>query len=563
MEKIKGIIFDLDDTLFDSTGQNFKKALFSAVTEMKSLGLKHDIDTVVNDLIANVMADPGINKFNYIKEKYALTEDICEAGIKAYYNFQFDKIELFPGAEDLLNELSLRYTTGLITFGNQEVQNRKIEFLGLNKIFKHIIISPEDKYTSFVNMINLLGIKQNRILVVGDRIDSELKVGKKLGMQTVRLLKGKYKGLSPQNSFETPDYVINRIQDLREILSKIEEKENKLASGKKVTLLGGGTGLPTLVEGLKKYTNNINAVVTITDEGRSSGRLRTELNILPPGDIRNNLVALSDSEKLMHDLFQYRFEEGTLKGHSLGNLFLAGMTKITGNFQVAIMEVSRLLNIKGAVFPASLELAQICAELSDNTILQGEQEIVIKGEKLNMTNRKPIKRVFLNPENTTGNFAAVKSIKQADIIVIGPGSLITSVMPNLLIKDIQNAIAESNALKVYVCNIVTQPGQTENFTAFDHVNFIAEYIGTDNIDIAIVNNELPDDNLQEQCAGDNSYVVQNDSSKIRALGINVLEANLIEKTKERAVLWDKLYLLKHNSNKIANLIYDNKLINNV
>jgi uncharacterized cofD-like protein len=330
--------------------------------------------------------------------------------------------------------------------------------------------------------------------------------------------------------------------------------ENKLEKGPNVVVIGGGTGLPTLLEGLKKFTYNLSAIVTITDEGRSSGTLRKELNILPPGDIRNNLIALSDSEKLLHDLFQYRFEEGSLKGHSMGNLLIAALVKITGNYETAIREVSKILNLKGGVYPSSLQDTHICAELEDGTILCNEQEVVVKGDRINKVKRAKVKRMYIDPEDAQANPSAVNRILEADIIIIGPGSLLTSVIPNLLIKGIAEAIKKSKAKKAYVCNIVTQPGQTDGFKASDHIDMIIRYLGKNVLDYVILNKKKPSEDLLQAYAKENSYLVENDIENIKKLCITPIEEDLLEKITEKKILWEKLYLLRHDSDKIAELI---------
>src|SRR5512133_510071 len=221
--------------------------------------------------------------------------------------------------------------------------------------------------------------------------------------------------------------------------------------GPKIVTIGGGTGLSTLLRGIKEYTTNVTAIVTVADDGGSSGRLRRELGVLPPGDFRNCIAALADAEPLMTKLFQYRFSEGSgLDGHSFGNLFIVAMSGVTGNFEQAIRESSRVLAVRGQILPSTLENVTLCAELEDADLVQGESKI--------SESSQPIKRVYLEPEHPAAYPEAMRAILDADMIVVGPGSLYTSILPNLLVKDLLGAIKASRALKVYVCNIATQSG---------------------------------------------------------------------------------------------------------
>jgi uncharacterized cofD-like protein len=556
MSTIRAIIFDLDNTLFDTEGQLTEKQLKKAVQAMIDNGLRCSLDEGLQTLKRMSQEDWGNKKiFADLSQHYNGTTSLDSVGKETYYTFTPEGISLFPGVKDVLERLRQEYMLILVTFGHPETQNLKIANLGLEHFFHKIITTANvNKEESFLDVIDSIGVRQKRILAVGDRIDSELKVANKLGLTTVRVLHGKYQHLVPADDLEKPDYTIHNITELTAVLENIKVTEDKLSKGPAITLLGAGTGVPALIEGLKKYTHNIASIVNIIDAGRSSGILRKELGMPPPGDIRNNIIALSDSEKLLHDLFQYRFEEGSLKGHCFGNLFIAAMTKVTGNFQNAIIEVSKILNIKGSVHPASLEDTQLGAILEDGTVLHGEQEVVVKGEKIKGVKRSPIKEVFLEPADAKGNPSALRHIRDADIIIIGPGSLMSSVLPNIINKDINKALKETKAKIVYVCNIMTQPGQTEGFTASNHVKFLMKYLGAGVIDYMIINNEIPPNKVLKQYEDDNSFMVENDLDEIRRLGIKPIVADLVEDLVERKVLWSKVSLLRHDSNKIAETI---------
>ena len=251
-----------------------------------------------------------------------------------------------------------------------------------------------------------------------------------------------------------------------------------------IVTIGGGTGLSTLLRGIKLEPVKITAIVTAGDDGGSSGRLRTEFNVPAPGDIRNCLVALADSETLLGDLFQYRFdaEGSSLDGHSFGNLFITALAKVSGSFEQAIIESGRVLNIRGAVYPSSTENIVVGAEMADGTVLRGETTIV--------NVRTGINRVFLDPPSAEAYLPAVTAILEADLVVLGPGSLYTSVIPNLLVEGIAHALRHTPAEKVYVCNVATQPGETDGYDVVDHVRGIHRHLGDLPIDRIIVNSNL-------------------------------------------------------------------------
>ena len=255
-----------------------------------------------------------------------------------------------------------------------------------------------------------------------------------------------------------------------------------LRRGPKVVAIGGGTGLSSLLRGLKEYSTNVTAIVTVADDGGSSGRLRRELGILPPGDFRQCIVALADVEPLMAKLFQYRFGEGSgLEGHSFGNLFIVAMTAITGNFERAIRESSRVLAVRGQIFPSTLADLTLCAE-SDDGVVRGESQIPKA--------RKAIKRLFLQPQRPPAYPEAMRAILDADLIVVGPGSLYTSVLPNLLVEDITRAIRASDAVKVYACNVATQEGETDEFGVTDHVEALSRHLGGNVFDYVLANSNF-------------------------------------------------------------------------
>lgn len=308
----------------------------------------------------------------------------------------------------------------------------------------------------------------------------------------------------------------------KELIDIIYEKRF-LAKGPRIVVIGGGTGLSTILAGLKEYTSNISAIVTVADEGGSSGKLREEFGILPPGDIRNCLVSLAEAPQLMRDLFQYRFSEGGgIKGHSFGNLFITAMTQITGSFNAAIKESSEILAIRGKVLPSTLDIVRLQAEYDDGTVCAGEDKIPQLG--------KVIKKIVLIPQNPQPNPEAVKAIKEAELIILGPGSLFTSVLPNLLIGDITSSIVKKNVLKIYICNIMTQKGETQGFTASQHLKRLVEHTSREIINCCIVNSGGLNPDLLKKYAKDNSFPVVVDREEIAKMGIVVFEGNLVNAT---------------------------------
>ena len=301
-------------------------------------------------------------------------------------------------------------------------------------------------------------------------------------------------------------------------------RQQALAAGPNVVAIGGGTGLSTLLRGLKHKTNRITAIVTVTDDGGSSGRLVADKKILPPGDIRNCLVALADAETAMTDLFQHRFEgaSGTLSGHSTGNLRIAAMVDLAGDFDKAVKQISRVLAIKGRVVPVTLDSVRLRAEMEDGSEICGESKIA--------NSRLRIRRIFLDPEDAHPVEDALNAIRTADLIVLGPGSIYTSVIPPLLVPGIAECISESSATKVYVCNVMTQPGESDKFTASDHVRAIEANVGRRVFDYVLVNKATPGQFLLERYAEVGQEYVVPDTDRIRAMGMRPVAANLISET---------------------------------
>lgn len=321
-------------------------------------------------------------------------------------------------------------------------------------------------------------------------------------------------------------------------IAKASYDEIRLRKGPKIVAIGGGTGLSTLLKGLKLYTSNITAIVTVADDGGSSGRLRKDLKMLPPGDIRNCMTALADSSTLMNKIFQYRFKtNNNLNGHSFGNLFIAAMSKISGSFEKAIEESSKILSIRGEVHPVTLEKITLEARLKNKKILKGQSNI--------SKSKYPIERVFINPTSPIPSSKAINSIRKAKAIVLGPGSLYTSIIPNLLVKDITKEILNSKAKKIYVCNIMTQPGETNNYKVSDHINAIIKHTGYNIIQYVIVNIEEIPPNLLSIYKKKNSYPVKIDEENLKKYDIILIKEKLLSIENN---------FIRHNSEKLAEVI---------
>ena len=288
----------------------------------------------------------------------------------------------------------------------------------------------------------------------------------------------------------------------------------------RVVVIGGGTGLSVLLRGLKNEPVHITAIVTVADDGGSSGRLREEMDMPPPGDIRNVLTALADTEPLMEKVMQYRFSSGTgLAGHNLGNLLLAAMNEITGDFVTAVKALSGVLAVRGDVLPASKQSIRLKAEMADGSIVIGESQIPLVG--------KEIKRLYLEPQDAAPLGEALQAIEQADAILIGPGSLYTSILPNLLVPGVFAAISRSEAPKLYICNVMTQPGETDGFTASRHVRVMYDHVGEAFLDTIIVNSAEIPLYVLEKYAEKGAAPVRCDREELLRMGLQVVAKELV------------------------------------
>ena len=325
-----------------------------------------------------------------------------------------------------------------------------------------------------------------------------------------------------------------------------------LIKGPKIVVIGGGTGLSTMLRGLKKYTNNITAIVTVADDGGGSGVLREDLGILPPGDIRNCILALADTEPLMEELLQYRFKDGRLKDQSFGNLFLAAMDGISNNFEEAVQKMSSVLAVTGRVIPVTLDNMILKAKLKNGKIVDGESNI----PKSVIENDSAIDEVFIEPKDARAINEALIAINEADAVILGPGSLYTSIIPNLLVRDIRNSLAKTKAIRIYVSNIMTQPGESDNYSVKDHIKAINKHAKCKVVDYVVVNIGKINSELEQKYTNDNSSLVSINESEVTKLGIGVIKSDFVKIGKG---------YVRHDADKLAatlvETIMEKKLLN--
>lgn len=323
----------------------------------------------------------------------------------------------------------------------------------------------------------------------------------------------------------------------RPLLDVLRERRIR-ERGPRTVAVGGGTGLSTLLRGMKFHSDHLTAVVTVADDGGSSGRLREEMGILPPGDVRNTLVAMADTEPLLERLFQYRFTRGEgLSGHTFGNLFIAAMSEITGDFQEAIRQFSRVLAVRGQVLPSTLASVQLRAEFADGSTVTGESAIPRQ--------RKPIRRIALVPPDVPAVPEALDAILEADIVVLGPGSLYTSLIPNLLVRDLAAALRATPALRVYVCNVMTQPGETDDYRASDHVRALLDHGGGPGfVDCVLVNTAQVPEGLLRRYMAEGARPVEADVERLTGMGLVVVSGPLVSHT----------HVVRHDSVRLAEAV---------
>lgn len=551
---IKAIIFDLDDTLYDCSNTLSAAAQVRAVDELVANGLCATSEEALSAIPALRQGSQGkINLVEALVERFGPNRDtLVRVGLDAYNQPDaLSDIALFPDVEATLLALRPNYRLILVTSGVAERQRNKIAKLGLDRFFDLVLIDDIHEQLSkrerFLAAMTNYNLKPRDVLVVGDRVFSEIKIGNQLGMVTVQMRHGAYTDIAPSKEWEDPDYQINLISEVKSVIAAVD-----LDRPFRVVLLGGGTGMPSLLQGLRQYNCELTAIVSVTDSGRSSGKLREEFDMAPPGDIRNCLAALAAGDERLTELLQYRFAQGNLTGHTVGNLLLVALTQMSGSFGTAVQELAQLLSTAGSVLPPTLDNLHIQAELADGTTLLREDEIV--GEDCaDVHMRAPIKTVSLS-EPATAYPAAVEAIMQADAVILGPGGLYTSVTSNLLIEGIRDAICSSNASKIYICNLVTQPGQTVGYSAADHLRVIVETLGRDVVDHIVLHDKKIPQHLAEAMAKYHSSPTVIDRGELAEFNAAITSADVLAELDEVPELWKKKNLLCHDPKKLAQCV---------
>ncbi len=314
--------------------------------------------------------------------------------------------------------------------------------------------------------------------------------------------------------------------------------------GPKIVMIGGGTGLSVVLRGIKKITDNLTAIVTVADDGGGSGKLREDLGMLPPGDIRSCILAMADEEGLMQELLGYRFTEGMLEGQSFGNLLIAALNGICGNFEEAVAKTNEILRVKGQVLPVTGSDVRLCAILQNGALIVGESRI----QPEVIRQKSPIAGVCLRPEKPAATGKALEAIRKADLILIGPGSLYTSIIPNLLVGGIPEAIQEAACRKVLICNMMTQPGETDGYSVWDHAAKAEEYLGEGIIESVVANNEAIDADALKPYKEDGAEQIiptLEDRRMLAGRGISLIENNFVEIKKG---------YIRHDADRIASVV---------
>jgi len=550
---LRAIIFDLDDTLYDCTNTLTQAATDRAIVAMIEHGLqasKQEAKHFLNEYQAN--ATHRVHALDALVDHFGpQRETILEHGMIAYNAPTIDQpIELFPGVLETLSELRHHYKLILVTTGLRERQRNKLRLLGLTDAFDCILIDDIheglSKRERFLAAATNFNVTCEDMAVVGDRIFSEIKIGNQLGMTTIRMHHGAYANIHPSKEWEAPDHNIRAITELPELIHRIDQH-----TPKRIVVIGGGTGVPALLQGLRGHPTKLTGIIAVTDAGRSSGRLRKLFDMAPPGDIRNCLAALATGDDTLTELLQYRFDRGDLTGHTIGNLLIAALTQMTGSFNKAIDELARLLQIDGTVLPSSPANVHIRAQLADGSWLENECDIV-ETDNTHVHERSPIQHVELS-EKAPASPAVLSAIKEADAIVLGPGGLYTSILSNLLVDGVKEALCESNARLFYVCNLVTQPCQTHNHSVSDHVDAIERYLKPGIIDHVLVHDKDLPKTLLDILKEGHAYPVEEDE---QTKTMPLVKANLIKEQDSIDELWEKQNLLQHDPKKLADVIMD-------
>ncbi len=552
---IKAIIFDLDDTLYDCSNTLSKAARERAIEALLNQGLcatKADVHAYMQQ--PTVASERKISFVERLVEQFGPRQSaLIEVGLKAYHHPSIDvPIACFAETMPLLNELREQYKLILVTTGVRARQQEKIRLLGLTDMFDCVLIDDISENLSkrerFQAAMANFALQASEVVAIGDRVFSEIKIGNQLGMTTIQLRQGAYQQVAPTKEWEAPDYAIRNLSEVTALLQRINADKPT-----KVVVLGGGTGLPTVLSGLSQHNTSLTGIVAITDAGRSSGKLRQQYDMPPPGDIRNCLAALATGDKGLIDLLQYRFERGELLGHTIGNLLLVALTEMVGSFEQAVTALAQLLKIKGRIYPSGVGTHHIQALCADGTRLHNENDIVAS-DNPNVHCRSRIVSVSLD-KPAQAPAAALSALRAADVIVLGPGGLYTSVISNCLADGMVEAIQQSNATVIYVCNVVTQACQTASYSASEHVRALNAVLGAGVIQHVIVHSERLNAQTLSDLALIHSEPVLVDDTELAQQGLTVHRCDVLtDNEKNKEVLWQKQQLLQHDPNKLGKAI---------
>ncbi|KAI9915273.1 hypothetical protein PsorP6_008148 [Peronosclerospora sorghi] len=590
--RVRAIAMIIDDVLYDHSTLLSHLAIDRGVTQLVEEGAFPTTEAAV-DALQTFRNAYGLRKrFPRFVESLVgtkLSPLQAHRVIAAYYESNVPearRITPFPGVRKTLVELrdGEGCELALLLIGKPEVQRERLKALGVDDLFHHIVyVNPNPSLAQVTNALKQLTRKLNvpssAIMFVGRKAFYEIKAANTVGMLTVRMLFGKYTSVMPTDEMEQTDFQIESIQQLVPIVKLADQQRPQ----PKIVALGGGTGLAVLLKELRHYPADLTAVVTVFDSGRHSGALRKYLGILPPGDIRNCLVALSDSDELLSKLMNYRFRENFMEGCSLGNLLLAALTDLQGGFDRAVSSIADILNIHGSVLPATLESTELCAELTDGSIVVSEVNVrspVMPDEgdepqlgsdtatrsttvstppkTTEKIKKAPIKRVYLENPNVEAFEPAVRAIGEADIIILSPGGFYTSIIATLLVPGIRDAIVRSAGATVYVSNVTTQIGQTDGYTFEKTLEVLYSYLGASAIDYVIANNTIPPDDVlapyiergeelllptPEMAASQHPILLQGPT----------FQEDLVPGQVPRE--WEKTPMLKHSGRRVAAILY--------
>ncbi|TMW56543.1 hypothetical protein Poli38472_006553 [Pythium oligandrum] len=569
--RIDAVVMILEDVLYDHTNMLAHFAIDRAIQQL----IKEA--AFPNTVAAYEALQSFRHAFGYRKRfprfvdsliaQQRLSYDAAERVTHAYYESQINEartIKPFERARATLEKLrDAGYRMGLVCVGKDNVQMERLRTIGLQDFFTEIVFVPSNPSVNRLSQAmkeigRRLMLQPSSILFVGRKVFYEIKAANKVGLVTVRMLHGKYGSVMPIEELEQPDYQIGSIDQLSAIVRLADQQMIK----PKIVAIGGGTGLAVLLKELRHYPADLTAIVTVFDSGRHSGALRKYLGILPPGDIRNCLVALSDSDEVMNKLMNYRFKENFMEGCSLGNLLLAALTDIQGGFDKAVTSVSDILNIHGNVLPATLDSTELCAELEDGSVVVSEVHVRspdIVDENGTEHRKPPIKRVFLEKENVDAFLPAVRAIENADIILLSPGGFYTSIISTLLVPGIRDAIRRSTGATVYISNVATQCGQTDGLTLEDTLDVLYQYLGDNSIDYVIANNAEPSEEVMKSYFSRGETLLLPTPDMLNRSHPIVLQGKTFEDIEDGSLAvkkeWNKATMIKHSGRMVAAMLY--------